>query len=117
MKSSAKTWALVVFLMAALCSCASISEHVVFWARADKIEAAKASSARVGLQVDDEAYRESLKRWPHISDAGLQRRALLYSLLKAQNQSLEPWLLLSAQEDLSLELAQIASLDRRRSAF
>ena len=110
-----KTWALFTF--AALCSCASLSEQVVWWSRESEIEAAQARSQDLGLSVDDEAYRASLKRWPYISEAGLQRRALIYSLLKAQAKGLESWQTLTESEDPSLELAQIADLRRSRNAF
>ena len=111
-----KTWPILVFSAAALCSCASLSEQVVLWSRQGQIESAQTRSAELGLLIGNEAYQASLKRWPFISDAGLQRRALLYSLLKSQNASLNDWHNLSEQEDLNLELAQIAGL-RRRNAF
>jgi hypothetical protein len=112
----AKTWPLLVFGLAALCSCSSLSQQVFFWSRSGQIQLAQERSAQVGLVVGDEAYEESLKRWPYISNAGLQRRALLYSLLTAEGLSLEPWLQLKEEENLNLELAQIAKA-RRRSAF
>ena len=114
--NSSKTWALAVFTTVALCSCASLSEQVVLWSRGDEIEVAQVKSAELGLAVDEAGYEASLRRWPYISSAGLQRRALLYSLLQARGQGLRAWESLTAEEDLNLELAEIEKL-RRRNAF
>lgn len=93
-----------------LTGCASVRDTVVFWSRGSEIESAQASAFSLGIDVTDESYAETLKRWPYITRNGLQRRALLYSLLRSQNRSLAPWYDLSAEEDLSAELAQIAAL-------
>lgn len=97
--------------------CASVKEDIVFWSRQGEIENARTQASLAGIDVQDEAYRESLKRWPFISSAGLQRRALLYSLLKTSGQSLAPWASLSSSEDLNLELSQIVDARTPRNVF
>lgn len=93
-------------------ACASVQEQAILLIRRGHIQSVQTDSYWQGIDVEEEAYTETLKRWPRISDSGLQRRAIIYSMTKAQGRPLDSWYKLSEEEELKREIAALAFLRR-----